>query len=103
MSIDNPTVKLANYSFSVNTSNPNLRGHLERTHAHEYMRMVEEGKWRNQLPSRKQIEVNNVPTRQPFSRAAFLRCLVNFIVADDQVRPTRINCVFLIHVFYLVY
>ena len=87
-----------NYSFATSTANPNLRFHLENHHEDAYVKACDENGWPMQLPKRKlRLETEHrlkqttldsslrTPTdRVPFSRAAFHRSLINFIVADDQ-------------------
>ena len=73
-----------------------LRVHLEIGHRVEYLRLCKENGWKNQLPSVKldaslaasqsqDPSGQGLRPRQPFSKDAFMRHLIAFIVADDQV------------------
>jgi len=87
------------YNFSENTGNSNLRVHIENHHADEYEKLCIENGWKNQLPkhkAREELKLTgqttlsgiaraDVTNREIFSQQAFLRHIVNFIVADDQV------------------
>jgi hypothetical protein len=98
---DNPAkYRELRYKFSENTGNSNLRVHIENHHADEYEKLCSEHGWKNQLPKhkvREELKLTgqttldgiaraDVTNRERFTRQAFLRHIVNFIVADDQVR-----------------
>jgi len=85
-----PKVKLKNWTFSYKSSNTTLHNHLDKIHPEEYLKCVHRGLWPNQLPSRDMtIEIHVSPDRVAFSQTEFWIHLVNFIVADDQVRFFR--------------
>lgn len=71
------------------TSITNLRGHLEKYHAQEYVEGYKAGKWELYLPKlRKQIEKEQAASSNPrikFSPDALVSHLVKFIVGDNQV------------------
>jgi hypothetical protein len=72
------------------TSNSTLRGHLEKVHSEEYLRLCKEHGWKIQLPNiMKGAVVDNTKVglpRSPFSHKIFQKALVDFIVVNDQVR-----------------
>jgi hypothetical protein len=75
------------------TANANMRVHL----ANKHMDILREKGWvhllpKNKRPANEQQPMNTRPagTRPEFSQKAFLDHLVNFIVADDQVRHSKI-------------
>jgi hypothetical protein len=83
-----------NFKFSRNTANGTLRTHLEKFHADEYIQLAQQNGWRMLLPKRRAeaastqgIGTSEQGNKQQiaFSQKEFLRHLVNFIVADDQV------------------
>jgi len=82
-----------NFSFSVNTANATLHGHLEKHHADEYMQVCKDNGWKILLPKMWQMtEASTGPPSEPgfhthseFSRQMFLQHIINFVVADDQV------------------
>jgi hypothetical protein len=90
-----------NYSFAAVTANPNLCVHLEKYHEEEYVKVCEENGWPMMLPKRKVREEtasllkqstldssllqDTSSTGRPiFTRAALVRALISFVVADDQ-------------------
>ena len=94
---DPELVKGINWSFSPLTGNSSLRSHLESIHKEEYLQLCRVNGWEIMLPKmRKAAETENSgtgdrgsgdgPPRPQFSQDQFLKSLVNFIVADDQVR-----------------
>ena len=83
-----------NFTFFVNTSNAPLRGHLEKYHTDEYVQVCKDNRWSVLLLKLQQqiteasIGSSSDPDGRPrpeFSRQTFLRHIINFIVADDQV------------------
>jgi hypothetical protein len=93
-----PTIwKGPNFTFSRMTGNTTLRGHLESIHETEYLELCAAKGWRMQLPKRSKaitlegssqagVQGGQDRPRPKFFQATFLRHLINFIVADDQVR-----------------
>lgn len=85
------------FHFSPHTSNPSLRCHLDNHHRKAYEIFCKENKYPNQLPSFKHISAaggqaalddagrSDLRPRMKFSAPHFIKHLVNFIVADDQV------------------
>jgi hypothetical protein len=84
-------------TYKVKTGYSSLRVHLEKVHKEEYLRLCKEKGWKNQLPTEvkarkaaclaaSQSLGQGVHPRQPYSQEALLKHLINFIVADDQVR-----------------
>jgi hypothetical protein len=91
-------VKGINWTFSPKTGNSSLRSHLESVHKQEYLQLCQVNGWEIMLPKmRKAAETEtggaggDSPPRPIFSQDQFLKSLVNFIVADDQVRPTPLQ------------
>jgi hypothetical protein len=93
---DPELVKAINWSFSPLTGNSSLRSHLESIHKEEYLQLCRVNGWEIMLPKmRKAAKIENSgtgnqgsgdgPPRPSFSQDQFLKSLVNFIVADDQV------------------
>ena len=83
-----------NFTFSVNTSNALLHGHLEKYHTDEYVQVCKDNRWPVLLPklwqqiTKVSIGSSGDPDGWPcpeFSRQTFLCHIINFIVADDQV------------------
>jgi hypothetical protein len=76
-----------------------LRGHLERYHEEEYLKAAQDNGWTIMLPSWLKKEKLKHDTalqeanasRVSFTPEIFLQHLVNWIVADDQVRIHLIN------------
>jgi hypothetical protein len=85
------------YAFQYGTSSTNLRPHLEKYHKDDYLKLIRIKGWVNQLPSAKQAqeaqaaesatELTVGQARPPFTTEGLLNHIVNFIVANDQVRP----------------
>ena len=81
-------------SYSATTSNTTLRHHLDKVHKNEYLRISSTKGWKTQLPSSRATSEapsdsqsgSNGQFRTPFSAKALLNHLVEFIIADDQVR-----------------
>jgi hypothetical protein len=79
--------------FAPSSSNTTLQAHLEQEHKEDYTRLCLQKGWKNQLPSTKfESEAGTEPavgaggqSHPAFSSKAFVRHLVNFIIADDQV------------------
>ena len=84
-----------NFTFSPNTGNATLQLHLERHHTDEYVRICGEKGWPIKLTKMRQeqtaeVSIGQADTqgslpRPKFSRQTFLRHIINFIIADDQV------------------
>ena len=84
-----------NFSFSMNTANTMLRGHLEENHADKYVQVFKDNRWTMLLPRMWQMamgEVSMGPPSEPgshpcseFSCQMFLQHIINFIIADNQV------------------
>ena len=108
---DPELVKGINWTFSPLTGNSSLRSHLESIHKEEYLQLCRVNGWEIMLPKMRKeagIETSGTgdrgsgdgPPRPPFSQDQFLKSLVNFIVADDQVHsiplqysaPNNITC-----------
>jgi hypothetical protein len=79
-------------TYMASTSTTSLHPHLEKHHLEEYMAMVKEQRWTNQLPGYKtksQLS-SNMATSQgerhiEYNEADFHQLLLKFIVVDDQV------------------
>lgn len=86
------------YIYSAKTSNTSLRPHLERVHLQLYMQQKELQGWKNQLPGQASLATTTAATLaqdvciDTFDEETFHRYLVNFIVADDQVRVVCLGC-----------
>jgi hypothetical protein len=94
---DPVSVKGIFFKYQPSTGNSGLRGHIEKYHLDEFLLNAKENSWDHQLPKMKKAADASLPAslgdagasgrpRVPFSQAALLKHLVNFIVADDQVR-----------------
>jgi hypothetical protein len=90
------------FDFSDQTGNSSLQSHLEGVHKNEYLQLCEANGWENLLPRMKKeagsANGDKQPgdpstPRAPFSQGWLLKAMVNFIVADDQVR-------FMLHQYY---
>ena len=87
---------MANFEFKTSTSNTTLRAHLANIHLALYLETCSVNKWTPQLPKKFQSESKGGGgggggdggdrPRPAFTPNVFLQHLVNFIVADDQVR-----------------
>jgi hypothetical protein len=83
-----------NATYKPSTGYTALRGHLEHHHKDEYLKACQENGWKVMLPSwlKKEKATHDATlqeaqaSRVPFSTEEFLQHLVNWIVADDQVR-----------------
>lgn len=78
------------YTYSTSTSNTGLRGHLDRFHKEEYIKLSKERGWTTMLPSTKrELELAVAPgpaiKKRMFTSEAVTRLLVRFIAANDQV------------------
>jgi hypothetical protein len=78
------------YNYSTSTSNTGLRGHLDKFHKEEYIKLAEERGWTTTLPSiKRELALKMVtPAKTPkpmFSVEAVTQRLVRFIAANDQV------------------
>jgi hypothetical protein len=78
--------------FAPSSSNTTLQAHMEREHKEDYIWVCLQKGWKNQLPSMKfKSEAGMEPADAggqscpAFSPKAFVRHLINFIIADDQV------------------
>ena len=83
-----------NWTFSEKSSNPVLRGHLDKYHRNAYYAFCEANDCENQLPSFNQAkakEAQNLGSTQvaqrqvKFTVPQFIKHIVDFIMADDQV------------------
>ena len=83
-----------NWTFSEKSSNPILHGHLDKYHRDAYYAFCEANDCENQLPSFKQAKAKEAQTLGStqaaqrwveFTVPQFIKQLVDFIVADDQV------------------
>ena len=90
--IDLANVNSTKGSFSASMGNSSLRSHLESVHKTEYLCLCAVKGWAIMLPKmRKDAKSVNLGTgsggvpRPAFSQSQFLKCIVNFIVANDQV------------------
>ena len=71
-----------------------LCSHLEHHHEEEYLKACQKNGWKVMLPTWLKKEKATIDailqevqaSRVSFSQEEFLQCLVNWIVADDQVR-----------------
>jgi len=82
---------MTNYQYSKSTSTTGLRGHIRKHHLELYMLLAPQKGWKpllSQAPSQVTTEAKalQVPRQGEFDVQRFHRCLLNFIVADDQVR-----------------
>jgi hypothetical protein len=82
------------FTFSAATGNSSLRVHLENHHADEYEQLCATKGWRMQLPKKRRDDTEasigqeatpGAPPRLEYSRQNFLRAIIKFVVADDQV------------------
>lgn len=78
--------------YGIRTGNTNLRGHLYRVHGKAYDKAIEENGWKYPLSTQTKYSSTmgdpcdvNKRVLPPFSEEIFLKYLVRFIVADDQV------------------
>jgi hypothetical protein len=89
----NPTLPKWNYEYKPNQGYSGLRRHIERFRQDEYLKACQENRWRIMLPNwlkeKKAAEAvtqDSQAARTAFSLELFLQYLINWIVADDQVR-----------------
>ena len=83
-----------NFSFSVNTANTTLCGHLEKHHTDKYVQVCKDNGWRMLLPRMQQMAMGKVSMGLPsepgshphleFSHQTFLQHIINFVVVDNQ-------------------
>jgi hypothetical protein len=94
-----------NHKYAPSSGISNLRLHIESHHADEYVRLCVDNNWTMMLPKLRAAEeqsgqnpsvLSADPSQLPFSAKNFLRALVKFIVADDQVRDSRRNILFIL-------
>src|ERR1700678_187035 len=79
------------YTYSTSTLNTGLRGHLDKFHKEEYIKLAKERGWTTVLPSVKRELALVAPAKKPmFSIEGVTQRLVRFIAANDQV---SFNCV----------
>lgn len=103
-----PKNKQWNATYKPSTGYTALRGHLERHHEEEYLKACQENGWKVMLPTwlKKEKATLNATlqevqsNRVPFTQEEFLQHLVNWIVADDQVRIHLITLLYLIYISY---
>jgi hypothetical protein len=89
-----PKNKQWNATYKASTGYTALRGHLERHHEEEYLKACQENGWKVLLPTWLKKEKATLDAtlqevhsnRVPFTQDEFLQHLVNWIIADDQVR-----------------
>ena len=80
------------YKYKEGNSTTTLRGHIEREHQDEFIKLIKEKGWKFQLCSQgKFISEASVtstsvqPLADRFDQETFHRLLVRFIITDDQV------------------
>jgi hypothetical protein len=78
------------YRYKKGNSTTTLRGHIEREHQDEYMKLIKEKGWKVQLRSQGRfISEGSVPSSSvwpdKFDQESFHSYLVRFIIVDDQV------------------
>ena len=84
-----PNVHLHHHA--VSTATGTLRNHLNKSHREEYDRACAQNGWKNYLvdadvqKAAKAKEITQVAKRESFTMDGFLKHIVKFIVADDQV------------------
>jgi hypothetical protein len=108
--LDNPAdwPRSRTYTYSTTTSNTGLRGHLDKFHKEEYLKLAEERGWTTVLPSVKlalaAMALAAPVTKKPmFSTEAVTRLLVRFIAANDQVSFSHLSLAILIILLRLVF
>lgn len=83
-----------NFTFSPSTGNSTLRSHLEKLHTDEYERVCAANGMTTKRARMEQLTTDaslgppgnlDGPPRPQFTRQTFLRHIINFVVADDQV------------------
>jgi hypothetical protein len=87
--------KAVNYLYAMKTGTSNLRSHLKIKHEDDYRSAVNAHGWTyattmtlaTSAPNPRKLRDLDIPD---FSFEEFLKALVRFIVADDQVSPNRI-------------
>jgi len=86
------------YKYSAHSSNTLLRPHIELLHLLLYTQLAEKYGWKIQLPGIVKSwsaltdgapSPANSQCEDRFTKRSFHEHLVNFIVADDQVRKTQ--------------
>jgi hypothetical protein len=91
------------FSFSKKTSTTSLRPHIEKHHLELFLRLAAERGWKVQLPglvsqarsqAASEASASQGQRSVEFSEQKFQQYLLNFIIADDQVRDL---CFFHIH------
>jgi hypothetical protein len=85
------------HEYAKGTSNTGLRAHICKYHAKAYIEVCEKNGWHivipelQKKPTQSQLDSHLHPVvkkgkRKQFTKDHFLKALVDFIVADDQVR-----------------
>ncbi len=82
------------FSYSKTTSTTSLRPHIERNHLELFLCIAKKNNWKHSLPglmsqarSQAASEASSSQVRRvKFNEQNFHQHLINFIVADDQVR-----------------
>ena len=87
----NPSEEQSQGSFKTDTGISNLRDHLRKVHTATYWDAVTAKSWTVPRDTRPKVTTEAIamlkgPSRLTFNEENFLRALVDFIVADDQVR-----------------
>jgi hypothetical protein len=94
----NPTIPKWKYDYKPGQGYQGLRGHLERYHKAEYLKACQENGWRVMLPTwlkkekaAREVALQDLPSaRTSFTPEKFLQHLINWIVADVQVRTLNL-------------
>jgi hypothetical protein len=84
------------HEYAKGTSNTGLRAHIRKYHAKAYIEVCEKNGWHivipelQKKPTQSQLDSHLHPVvkkgeRKQFTKDHFLKALVDFIVADDQV------------------
>jgi hypothetical protein len=98
---------MPNYIYLGSTGNTTLRNHLYNFHAKLYDEAVLAHGWMNHKLSTEvnaegsHDDANTIcdETLPKFSPAAFMECLVHFIVADDQVSSNNLGFFYMLTCF----
>jgi hypothetical protein len=107
----NPTLPLWKYEYTPGQGYSGLRGHIERYHEEEYLKACQDNGWRVMLPSwlkkekaDKEVALQDSSTaRTVFTPETFLQHLINWIVADDQVRPIYLKSDYILANVFIVF
>ena len=93
-------------SYSPKTATTGLRRHLTKKHELDYTRACKDFGWdahRDPDPDAGPLSgpAKELKEREPFTSEALLRYIVNFVVADDQVRISSCLCVSSLYVILI--